>query len=83
MILDLHRLPAPATARILEATDPLLLLGIDANDRLSLTDKALALSGDMTELPGHAADHSLWRALCGCRAERCPMGPAGAVQYWD
>src|ERR1017187_10087747 len=51
MILDLHRLPAPATARILEATDQLLLLGIDADDRLSLTDKALALSGDMTELP--------------------------------
>src|SRR5450759_1906414 len=50
MILDPHRLRAPTTARILEATDQLLLFGIDADDRSGLTDKALALSGDMTEL---------------------------------
>jgi hypothetical protein len=51
MIFDLHRLPAPAAARILEATHQFLFLRINADDRLGLTDKALALSGNVTELP--------------------------------
>src|ERR1039457_2225323 len=51
VIVDLHRLSAPAAARILEATDEFLLFGVDADDRLTATDKTLTLSSDMPELP--------------------------------
>lgn len=50
MILDLDWLTVPAATRILEATHQLLFLGIDTDDGLVLTDKALSLTGDVLEL---------------------------------
>lgn len=51
MIFDPHRLCAPAAAGIFETTHQLLLFGIDADDRLSLANKASALPGDVAKLP--------------------------------
>lgn len=63
MILDEHGLSAPAPARILEAPHQLFLFGINADDGLSLSDKALALSSNMAKLlvpPGPASSGKIF-----------------------
>jgi hypothetical protein len=50
MVFDRGGLGTPATARVLKATHQLLLFGINADDRLSFSGKALALLSNMAKL---------------------------------